>query len=41
MDQSQRAVQSYWWSWMADGVTTEDICELICAFDANILKGDR
>jgi hypothetical protein len=49
MDQSRRAVESYWRSRMVDGVTAEDdkvapvykleeICELLRASDASIVK---
>lgn len=49
MDQSRRAVESYWRSRMVDGVTAEDdkvapvykleeICELLRASDAGIVK---
>lgn len=49
MDQSRRAVESYWRSRMVDGVTADDdkvapvykleeICELLRASDASIVK---
>jgi hypothetical protein len=49
MDQSRRAVESYWRSRMVDGVTAEDdkvapvykleeICELLRASDASIVR---
>jgi ribonuclease Z len=49
MDQSRRAVESYWRSRMVDGVTTDDdrvapvykleeICELLCASDAGVVR---